>query len=154
MKITIRNAKEPKVPTKEIRQAVLFYANLILTPRQSKNLELEICFKDFPRTYKGDCIWLDRPVRPHEFKIRLSSRFKTPTTLRTLAHEMVHLRQYAIGELTSETMRSGIRWKREEIDEEKIHYYDHPWEIEAFGREIGLYYRYLDHKRLKVKSMK
>jgi len=146
MKVIIRNVREPKVPTKEIRRAIEYYTSLLLTPRQHKNVVLTICFKEFEPFYKGHTEWLDRPVRPREFKITLSRRYKSQVTLRTLAHEMVHLQQFVLGELTGETLRSTIRWKHQEVDDEKIHYYDQPWEIEAFGKEVGLHARFIAYK--------
>lgn len=47
--------------------------------------------------------------------------------IHTLAHEMVHVKQYVKGELND----SLDMWKGKEIDSDKIDYDDHPWEIEA-----------------------
>ena len=47
--------------------------------------------------------------------------------IHTLAHEMVHIRQYVRGHLNEDM----TRWKGKEIDSESIDYDDHPWEIEA-----------------------
>jgi hypothetical protein len=35
------------------------------------------------------------------------------------------------------------------INSEKVNYYDHPWEIEAHGRERGLFYRWVEQSRWK-----
>ena len=59
--------------------------------------------------------------------------------LMTIAHELVHVKQYEIGKLT-------------QTNEADIDYWDRPSEIEAHGREVGLFIRwaeenYLAHKR-------
>jgi hypothetical protein len=41
---------------------------------------------------------------------------------------------------------SHIKWKTEYIPE-TVHYYDLPWEIEAHGRELGMWVRYTEHLR-------
>lgn len=61
----------------------------------------------------------------------------------TLAHEMVHVKQYATGELRDYVKSTSLnRWQGKIIDDSKISYWDRPWEIEAFGREFGLYARF------------
>jgi len=34
-------------------------------------------------------------------------------------------------------------------DESKLDYWEQPWEIEAHGREKGLYYKFTDYMRSK-----
>lgn len=148
MKITIRNQGQPKVPTKELRKAANYYTNLLFTPRQAKNILLQIKVgKTHPD--QGYIEWLDKPVKPKEFRITLSEKLGERGTLKALAHEMAHLRQFVRGELTDQTLRSNTRWMRKEIDWQELNYFDYPWEIDAFGREIGLYIRYMrDRKKL------
>jgi len=55
---------------------------------------------------------------------------------------MVHLKQYAKGELKDYARVKSIKWKGQVYDEDRIDYWDHPWEIEAYGRERGLYIRF------------
>ena len=56
---------------------------------------------------------------------------------------MVHVKQWARGEL-KDVMKgySLCKWKGKVFDTDKVEYYDAPWEIEAFGREYGLYIRW------------
>jgi hypothetical protein len=59
-----------------------------------------------------------------------------------LGHELVHIKQYLNNEIFD--YRSGdIRFKGSYFDssysENEELYYDSPWEIEAYGREQGLY---------------
>jgi hypothetical protein len=59
---------------------------------------------------------------------------------------MVHVKQFATGELRLLNKGRAARWnnvpwksKQDEMDS----YYDSPWVIEAFGRELGLYLRFI-----------
>ena len=47
--------------------------------------------------------------------------------IHTLAHEMVHIKQYVHGQLNEDM----TMWRGKEVDPDKIDYDDHPWEIEA-----------------------
>lgn len=141
MQIRTRNLND-SLESKEIRKAVKFYIDLLLTPRQQKNLKLTITMENLP--YKAYMEWLDKPVKPKEFRIVLNKKNRRRESLLSLAHEMVHLKQYVVGELSDATLRSNAKWKKEELNEEEIHYYDLPYEIEAFGRERGLYIRFLE----------
>lgn len=63
--------------------------------------------------------------------------------LSVLAHEMVHAKQYALGELV-EKGRSSI-WKGNIIPDylpNTKEYYFSPFEVEAFGMQVGLYRMY------------
>ena len=62
---------------------------------------------------------------------------KGPAWGLTLAHEMVHVKQYVRHELKEPTV-----WKGTNINTDKVEYWDLPWEIEAHGREIGLFVRW------------
>jgi len=62
--------------------------------------------------------------------------------LRALAHEMVHVKQYVMGELTYRT--HGMVWKKVTYAPDNIFdYFETPFEIEAYGREKGLLVAFL-----------
>jgi hypothetical protein len=64
--------------------------------------------------------------------------------IRTLAHEMVHIRQFAYGETNS----SLDVWRGIPIDSAKLDYYLHPWELDAYGMETGLFTKYVVSEKL------
>lgn len=57
--------------------------------------------------------------------------------LETVAHEMVHVKQYARREITGKDT-----WLGKFVNSKTVNYYDLPWEIEAHGREVGLFLRW------------
>ena len=99
----------------------------------------------------GDAIWEDDTcTRPREFTVRVDSSLDKQELLETVAHEMVHVKQYARGELKDFTRTIKLcKWKGEKMEWEKINYYDLPWEIEAHGRERGLFIRWFEQSQWK-----
>jgi hypothetical protein len=102
--------------------------------------------RDSKTRIHGDCGWLDDNASPREFEIRINNTLKRKKTLLAIAHELVHVKQYALNEMRDRVRGPTFKtWKKEFVDEEKVHYFDLPWEIEANGREEGLYARYNEH---------
>ena len=95
---------------------------------------------------KGDLEPIDDD--PHWFELRLDSSMNPPGLLKTLAHECVHVVQYATGEMAETNAPLITKWRGKKVDWSNIHYYDQPWEVEAYGRETGLYERFISAERL------
>ena len=105
---------------------------------------------DTGKQLQGDCIWLDDNSHPREFKIRVNAKQNRKSQLTAIAHELVHVKQYAINDLRDMIRGpTNVKWKKEYVHESKMHYFDLPWEIEAYGRESGMYLRYMEHKKLE-----
>jgi len=92
-------------------------------------------------------------------KKRMNNRAKRPISalknlLVDLGHELVHVKQYLNNEIfdyaNGDVRHKGIKFDSSYLlDEEK--YYDSPWEIEAYGREWGLYKIFCNHLKMKAK---
>jgi len=91
----------------------------------------------------GDCIWEDEDYRPREFTIRVDAGMDMRKTLTTIAHEMVHVKQYAKDEMKQLFCTAKIRFAGQYYDQDQD-YWDRPWEIEAHGREVGLFVRWAE----------
>jgi hypothetical protein len=85
----------------------------------------------------------DERKKPRDFVITMTSKFGTMKSLMILAHEMVHVKQFAIGELSWCSRRDVDIWKGKAIPK-STEYWDYPHEIEAHGREKGLVYQWCD----------
>lgn len=99
----------------------------------------------------GDCDYQEDhdTKNPKEFTIRVDTECNLTKFLHTIMHEMVHVKQYAKGELRYLQDRGNVkpmtfRWKQRRINSKHRNYYDLPWEIEAHGRELGLVIQFLD----------
>lgn len=88
----------------------------------------------------GDCDYeIDGPTI-RDFVIRVDNKLKLNRFAQVIMHEMVHVKQYAKGELKQleRVEKPTYRWRGDRITTDKLDYYDLPWEIEAHGREWGL----------------
>ena len=81
------------------------------------------------------------------FEIEADKSQSLRNLLETVAHEMVHVKQYARRELTGDSTWQGKTYNPKTTD-----YWDEPWEIEAHGRETGLFIRWAEHHKLASKS--
>lgn len=152
--------------TKRKRELCLIAAPFFcssLLPRKHPVIELDICLKrKLRKEYSifGECFVNENNrsnSRPTCFTINIDSKLKLDTLLLTLAHEMVHLKQYATGQLYDYSRDSlrYCRWLNKKIDYTKLDYWDYPWEIDAHGRERGLTIRFLEsinNNKLKTKD--
>ena len=72
--------------------------------------------------------------QPREFLIEIHPGIGARDILSTIAHEMVHIKQYIDGELNEEMSY----WKGKRVDSDKMEYWYSPWEVDANGLEVGL----------------
>ena len=63
----------------------------------------------------------------------LDSRLSMEKLIEVIAHEMVHIKQFATGQLKYKGR--SLFWRGEKVIRSRINYYDHPWEIEAWSKE-------------------
>jgi DNA-binding transcriptional ArsR family regulator len=118
----------------------------LLSPTIRKSLIVDL---EFSRTlYKedgllGEIDFNDSNHRPKEFTITVDCTVPKRRIMETIAHEMVHLKQYAKGELIDLERSGKTRWQKQ-IVTSQTNYWDLPWEIEAHGRELGLFVRWAE----------
>jgi hypothetical protein len=148
MEITARG-RCTKLSRQEVIEAVeFFYSILIPSKRSRKKTRVVIYLKPMPWKLHGQTHTMrghQQGRNPRAFGILINSRLSKRKQLQALAHELVHVKQFAKNELGCSESRKGqtfTRWKRSTVNETKRDYYELPWEIEAFGREYGLYKRY------------
>jgi hypothetical protein len=83
---------------------------------------------------------------PNEIVIQIYSRLKPATMIQTLAHEMVHVKQFAKGQYRNSKMKYGKGfnhfWMGQKVKKE---YWECPWEIEAFARQDLLVVEFLEY---------
>ena len=110
-----------------------------LMPRM-KTLDITIKLKT-PKGAMGYCLELDNN---RQFEIEVDRTQSLRLLLETVAHEMVHVKQYARRELHP----VNNTWCGKTYNPAKTSYWDLPWEIEAHGREVGLFVRWCEKERL------
>lgn len=150
MYVTVRNAKD-KTLVKLLKLATHSYAGNLLSPQMSKNITVNITVKD-NLDAGGYCDYEFSDVgNPRIFNIVIMRTKKTISMFKILAHEMVHLKQIAKGEMKDRFSKSRCitSWFGVKYDED-YSYWDQPWEIEAYGMENGLVAKFLmEHDQFK-----
>ncbi len=121
-----------------------------LDPKITVNIELKKDLMSKENIY-GDACPEEWERRPKEFEIRIDSSQRLRQLLQTVAHELVHVKQYAKDELHEYTMKKGHRYNGK-FYHESTDYWDEPWEIEAHGREVGLFIRWAESEKLANRS--
>ena len=149
--VTGGNAKERLA----VNAAALFYADILLHPATNRKIVVDIEISSTGK-FMGLCVNEDAKRNPREFTIHFRKKKGDDCMLKTLAHEMVHLKQFAKNELTdvggnkSTVYRGGQSYSTKWMGKVwapkgKEHpYYDAPWEIAAYGQEVGLYKRLVE----------
>lgn len=150
--LMIINVKGGKASQKKYIKSIVQFCQKMLMPRMN-SLEITVVLKDLSKSNvygyctsdpEGDA---DRLDRPRSFEIEIHSKMKLRRTLETICHEMVHVKQYAQGELYQSGVSAKHRWQGSWLDKDP-EYWDQPWEIEAHGRETGLFVRWAESEEL------
>jgi hypothetical protein len=122
-----------------LHYAATFYGQTLL-PVKYKRITLDIYCRSNIGETEAETTWEDSNILPNEYVIRFSRKIKNMKRIvQTLAHEMVHVKQFAKGEMYDHINSYTIRWKRNTYNLKEMSYWDYPWEIDAYGRELGLY---------------
>ena len=100
-----------------------------------RTLELNFSLRKLKTLY-GQLEQLDDKRR--EFSIVLDKNMNTENIIRTVIHEMIHVKQYIRKEMDSEVIGQHMRWKSKMYPSD-IKYDDMPWEKEAYRLESKLY---------------
>jgi hypothetical protein len=131
-----------------VRTAAWWYAEKLMGKRLMNGLGINI---KLTRTLlekhnmEGSAIYEDDTRRPKNFTIELDSTCTIRSILITLAHEMVHIKQWAKEEMYEYyNTPKMVRFKGKRFNMDDINYWDYPWEIEAYGRQLGLFVRFCE----------
>ena len=146
MKISIKGGT--KSQQKYVRSITKFCVKKLM-PRMD-SLELNIRLRNFGKDDSyGYCLATDNAdlARPREFDIDINSTKKLRTLLETVAHELVHVKQFARGELYQSTVTMKHRWCGRWY-QRTPNYWNQPWEWEASGREKGLFVQWAEAERI------
>lgn len=127
------------VPKKHLK-AIDYFADCIFTPQKSKHLTIEVKYKNIET--QGEVYIEDYNKRgvPNHFVILVKRSDSEKEKLITIAHELVHVKQYCLGELNEE----GTHWLGEYVNVEELEYEELPWEIEAWDVGEYLYQQYVE----------
>lgn len=124
------------------KESLRFYANELLGKRLAKNIKVYLVFEKLPNIINALCQWEDDNHQCRSFIIIVNQNLNKKTMLISLAHEMVHVKQYARGELKDYLRSNNVRWKNRVFCLDKIEYWSSPWEKEAYKNDKLLYEKF------------
>jgi hypothetical protein len=135
---------------KHFRSAIEFYANELMSPQLVRNISIQLNYrKELERGVLGECEILGDTSKPRRFMITITPMKNTfynrAEIFNTLAHEMIHVKQYAYRQLKFMSSVEKTKWKGRNINERRFKYENLPWEKEAFKGEDRLFLRYVDN---------
>ena len=131
-------------------------ARLVESKRLRNNLSIDVHFRHHSAEGEAMIDHDTNPYRPRHFRVVIDHhRLETDNygrkrdvtewaheVLKTLAHELVHVKQYVMGELSMR--REGLCYRGVHYDVKTLtEYFELPYEIEAYGREKGLLIAFL-----------
>jgi hypothetical protein len=141
----------PEVSRKETRYLLEFYGKILLGVRLAKNVYIEFRYKRFTDGSFGESYAIDdRYGLPREFAINVDPDYDREIQMRSIAHEMEHVRQYARGEL-KHTWWNHFNWMGMPYRLTLENYPFTPWEKQA-SRSEGYLLRFYD-KHCKMRSL-
>jgi hypothetical protein len=135
MKLSIINCPDKEFRPYVKRAAHFYLETLVPSKRMRENIFIQIKFDSKIDVFGSACIEeYNASNKPREFLIEIHPGIGAKNMLKTLAHEMVHIKQF----INLETNESLSKWHGAPIDPDSIDYYSHPWEMEAHSYENGL----------------
>lgn len=144
MRLRIVKCPDKKLFRPYVKRAAIFYAEELMSKSMLENIHLQIKFD--PKLDVCGYASVEEYNfcgKPRQFLIEINPHIGAREILDTLAHEMVHVKQYAY----METNENLTRWKGEKISE-NLDYYIQPWEIEAYGMAVGLFTKFAVKEKL------
>jgi len=142
MQLSIVGCPDKKQFRPYVKRAAQFYAESLMTPRMLENIFIRIKFKIIDAHGYASVVEFSPSNKPRQFEIEIHPGIGAVEILKTLAHEMVHIKQYALGDVNIR----GTRWKGSKV--ESPDYWTEPWEIEAYGMQPGIWTKFAKQEKL------
>ena len=119
-----------------VQRASQFYAEQLFPKQLLRHIVVSIKFNKHLDAFGYTSVEKrNSKGKAREFLIELHPYITGKEILKTLAHEFVHVKQYVYEELNEEQ----TQWQGKPFDSDAVDYYELPWEIEAYGREAGIW---------------
>lgn len=127
-----------------LRHASHWMRGYLLGNRLAKNVTLNISLSKtlFQDGTVGECDFIDSNIHPRHFTIKIAVKQSVKQLLLTLAHEMVHVKQFAKDEMFDYAQEHLTRWKKRIINLKKTPHAELPWEQEAWNLQGHVFSAY------------
>lgn len=144
MKIVIKNTRIDKHVKNNIISMITFACKFYLSKQFINDLVIEV-YINSKINNSGECSPIDTGPSPSYFEMYLNTddlKSNIEEFYKTVMHECVHIKQYALNEMydcEKSTVFKGKRYSDKPKNKRKpVDYFFKPWEIEAYGSELGL----------------
>ena len=132
-----------------IADSAEFYANELMRKDLARNISVDIqIVKRMEKKTNGDqmgtCLITGECSRPREFDLEIDGSHRTTLILKILAHEMVHIWQFATRKWIQYEKKDIEKWKGEVFEWKGLGYSDLPWEAEALEKEVILFHNLIE----------
>lgn len=146
--ITIRGVD--KVDHRRLfRQAAHWVTNDILGAKINLNMTIRFVCMHNDKELIAFCEWTGDAARPRDFEITIRDDISIRNKLKSMIHEIVHVKQYSRNELYDYQRgdTGKTRWHKQIIIRNENctlkRYMNYPWEKEAYGAELPVLERFL-----------
>jgi hypothetical protein len=132
--------------------AVEFVMSKFFNPDELEYISVEVNFTD-DCDDEGGCAG---DIDDGDFLIEVKKDLPMREKMITLMHELVHMKQHISLEMKYDISNDETTWQDKKFLNCYIDYWDRPWEIEAHGRQLGLFIRWVEdmgeghHKKWRV----
>lgn len=143
--IAVLRKSTPLTPNNSLlKDAGNYFLRRLLNPDEHRDLKVTISVTSLTGTMRGDATISSLSCG----QVRINANDDFLTQLSTLAHEMVHIKQYVTGQL--DCSESGKRWKWHGRYHKGTEPYElSPWEREAYATEGILAQAFIQEELLK-----
>ena len=130
---------------KLVKNAARWMLGYTLGNRLANNIDLHIRFEEDLKNTSiyATVTWEDNNHKPRVFDMEMCNYLTDRTMMRVLSHEIVHVRQYATGDLKDMANYADYcKWKNKLVKVEghgRVRYWDLPWEIQAREEEKEIF---------------
>jgi hypothetical protein len=139
------------IDREEARDLIKWMGRELRIDRYKDPIFIDLRFRyGFEKTEKcqAEVLYEDTNYRPRMFTISVDQQLGRLKMMRSLIHEMVHVKQFASGKMFDLMRKYGHRkWCNKVINVRKIKYRELPWEKEAYELEKVYYKSYNNKKR-------
>ena len=130
IKLKIYGCSNDKVLKQCLSRASVFFLNALLPNKRNIDIIVRVV-DDLVKKENayGECYNYSNKIHPSKYVIQLNAGMSPYETITTLAHEMVHVKQFDKGELVF--FPRHTKWKKERFEKDAVYTSEYPWEWEA-----------------------
>lgn len=130
IKLKIYGCSNDKPLKKCLSRASIYFLNQLLPKKRNIDILVRIVENLLGKENAyGECYDYSNRINPSKYMIQLNGGMTPYETVTTLAHEMVHVKQFDKRELIF--LSTCTKWEKERFEKDINYTSEYPWEYEA-----------------------